>query len=272
MPANLFSSPLSEHRRTPPIKGTDMTIHPFCQTGLAALLALLLAAVYSTPAFPQNGNGPLLKPFSTATTLAPEWEPLKFPNIDRMTQYSLVTENSQQVVMASTDDSASGLIARIRVEPGDKLVLRWRWKVSSVYESGNARRKAGDDYPARIYIAFEFEPDKASFFERAKRQAAALVFGEELPGNALNYIWANQLDKGTLVANPFTDTTMMIAVESGNDKAGQWVSAERDIVPDYRRAFGAEPPTIVGVAIMSDSDNTGASARAWYGDVALSRE
>ncbi|WP_150911753.1 DUF3047 domain-containing protein [Marinobacter halotolerans] len=249
-----------------------MINHRLSKTGLAACLVLLLAAVYSTLAFPQNEKESLLKPFSTATSLAPEWEELKFPNIDRLTRYTLVTENGQQAVMASTDNSASGLIARIRVEPGEKLMLRWRWKISSVYENGNARRKSGDDYPARIYVAFEFEPDKAGFFERAKRQAAALVFGQELPGNALNYIWANQLDKGTLVANPFTDTTMMIAVESGNDKAGQWLSAERDIVADYRRAFGAEPPAIVGVAIMSDSDNTGASARAWYGDVTLTRE
>jgi DUF3047 family protein len=249
-----------------------MTIHRFSKTGLAALFILLIAAAYFDPAFAQKDNQTLLKPFSTATTLAPEWDVLKFPNIDRKTEYTLVKENDQQVVMASTGNSASGLIARVRIEPGDKLMLRWRWKISSVYENGNARRKSGDDYPARIYVAFEFEPDKAGFFERAKRQAAALVFGEELPGNALNYIWANQLDQGTLVANPFTDTTMMIAVESGNNKAGQWVSAERDIVADYRRAFGTEPPAIVGVAIMSDSDNTGASARAWYGDVALSRE
>jgi hypothetical protein len=183
-----------------------------------------------------------------------------------------VKDEGEQVVMADTNNSASGLIARVRVEPGEQLILRWRWKISSVYEKGDARSKNGDDYPARIYVAFEFEADKAGFFERAKRKAAALVFGEELPGNALNYIWANQLEKGSTVANPFTDTTMMLAVESGNGKAGQWVTAERDIVADYREAFGTEPPPVVGVAIMSDSDNTGESARAWYGDVSLSRE
>ena len=237
-------------------------------TGLATLIAALLL----NPALAESHGEPLLKPFSSASALEPEWAVLKFPNIDRMSQYRLVQDGDQQVVMASTDDSASGLIARIRVEPGDKLMLRWRWKISSVYKNGNARSKDGDDYPARIYVAFEFEADKAGFFERAKRKAAALVFGEELPGNALNYIWANTLEKGALVANPFTDTTMMLAVESGNQKAGQWVTAERDIVADYRKAFGTEPPAVVGVAIMSDSDNTGESAKAWYGDVSLSRQ
>lgn len=239
---------------------------------LTTSLIALLVSLPIAPALAENTNEPVLKPFSSATSLEPDWGVLKFPNIDQMTEYQLVQEHGEQVVMASTDGGASGLIARIRVEPGDQLMLRWRWKISSVYQNGDARSKAGDDYPARLYVAFEFEADKAGFFERAKRKAAALVFGEELPGNALNYIWANKLEQGALVANPFTDTTMMLAVESGNEKAGQWVTAERDIVADYRRAFGTEPPTIVGVAIMSDSDNTGESAQAWYGDVSLTRE
>lgn len=237
---------------------------------LHRLTASLIGVLLAIPALAEQSNEPLLKPFSRVTTLEPEWEVLKFPNIDRLTEYQLVEDNGEQVVMASTDGGASGLIARIRVEPGDKLMLRWRWKVLSVYEGGDARSKDGDDYPARLYVAFEFEADKAGFFERAKRKAAEVVFGEELPGNALNYIWANTLEKGEIVPNPYTATTMMVAVESGNEKAGQWVTAERDLVADYRQAFGSEPPTVVGVAIMSDSDNTGESAKAWYGDVTLS--
>jgi hypothetical protein len=211
----------------------------------------------------------LITAFSTITSLEDGWEPMEFPKIDRHSRYQLTDDDGEQVVMASTDNSASGLIARVSVEPGDSLILRWRWKVSNVYEQGNARRKEGDDYPARIYVAFEFEPDEAGFFERAKRKTVEVVFGEELPGNALNYIWANRLPVGEIVANPFTDTTMMVAVNSGTANTGEWVTVERDIVADYRKAFDREPPKLVGVAIMSDSDNTGASATAWYGDVSL---
>ncbi|WP_265091842.1 DUF3047 domain-containing protein [Marinobacter salarius] len=211
----------------------------------------------------------LITAFSTITSLEDGWEPMEFPKIDRHSRYQLTDDNGEQVVMATTDNSASGLIARVSVEPGDSLILRWRWKVSNVYEQGNARKKEGDDYPARIYVAFEFEPDEAGFFERAKRKTVEVVFGEELPGNALNYIWANRLPVGEIVANPFTDTTMMVAVNSGTANTGEWVTVERDIVADYRKAFDREPPKLVGVAIMSDSDNTGASATAWYGDVRL---
>lgn len=207
--------------------------------------------------------------FSTLSGLDDGWEPLTFPNIERHSDYQLVIDNGTQVVRAQTDNSASGLLARIHLEPGAHLTLRWRWKISNVYDDGDARRKAGDDYPARIYVAFAFQPDQASLFERARRAAVSTLFGKDLPGNALNYIWANRLPVDALVANPFTDQTQMIAVNSGASRAGQWVTVERDIVADYRRAFGKAPPPIVGIGIMSDSDNTGESATAWYGDITL---
>ena len=235
---------------------------------LAATVALSM--IVATAKADSMDNS-LVTAFSTMTSLTDGWEPMEFPKIDRHSNYQLIDDNGKKVVKATTDNSASGLIARVSVEPGDSLILRWRWKVSNVYEQGNAREKAGDDYPARIYVAFEFEPDEAGFFERAKRKTVEVVFGEELPGNALNYIWANRLPVGEIVANPFTDTTMMVSVNSGSVNTGEWVTVERDIVADYRKAFGREPPKLVGVAIMSDSDNTGETATAWYGDVSLVR-
>lgn len=214
-------------------------------------------------------EAPLLPPFSTMATLADGWEPLEFPRIDRHTRYELITDDGVQVVQATADGSASGLIARVDLAPGDSMLLRWQWKVSNVFENGDARQKSGDDYPARIYVAFEFQPEKAGWFERAKRKTVEVMFGETLPGNALNYIWANRLPEQTFIANAFTDQTMMVAVNSGSEQVGQWVTVERDIVADYRKAFGEEPPRMVGVAIMSDADNTGERAQAWYRDVEL---
>lgn len=233
--------------------------------GTAWVLALLLAS----PLLMAQES--LLQPFSTMSSLSDGWEPLEFPRIDRHTRYELVTDDGVQVVKATADNSASGLIARLSLEPGESLILRWQWKVSNVFDQGDARKKSGDDYPARIYVAFEFQPDKAGFFERAKRKTVEVMFGETLPGNALNYIWANRLPEQSIVANAFTDQTMMVAVNSGPEQTGEWVTVERDIVADYREAFGENPPRIVGVAIMSDADNTGERATAWYRDLVLEK-
>jgi hypothetical protein len=52
---------------------------------------------------------------------------------------------------------------------------------------------------------------------------------------------------------------------------GDGPPAERNIVEDYRKAFGEEPPMISGVAIMTDTDNTGESVTAYYGDIRFRR-
>ena len=72
--------------------------------------------------------------------------------------------------------------------------------------------------------------------------------------------------------NPYTDRVKMIVIESGSDQAQQWLSEKRNILQDYRDIFGEDPPHISGVAIMTDSDNTGEAATAWYGDIVFSKK
>jgi hypothetical protein len=49
----------------------------------------------------------------------------------------------------------------------------------------------------------------------------------------------------------------------------QWLDYERDIRADYEKAFGEAPGALVGIGIMTDSDNTRSSTTAWYGPVQL---
>jgi hypothetical protein len=71
------------------------------------------------------------------------------------------------------------------------------------------------------------------------------------------------------VPNPFTDRVRMIVVESGDSHLGTWRAYERNIYEDYKRAFGEEPPMISGIAVMTDTDNTGESTTAYYGEISL---
>jgi hypothetical protein len=200
------------------------------------------------------------------------WKPLPFKKIEKHTHYSLVTDDGTTVVKAVSEASASGLIREVQIDPQEYPIVRWRWKVSNILKKGNVYRKDGDDYPARLYITFKYDPRKLSFSERLKYQAAKLWYGEYPPLAAINYIWESHAAIGTMVSNPYTDRVMMIVVESGAEKLNQWVSEERDIYEDYKRAFGEEPPLISGVALMTDTDNTGESATAYYGDILFMRD
>jgi len=200
-------------------------------------------------------------------TLPPGWKPLTFKKIERHTTYTLVKDNDTVVIKAVGEASASGLTREIKINPKDYPIVQWRWKVTNILKKGDVHRKEGDDYPARIYITFEYDSSKLGFFEKAKYEMVRLRDGEYPPLAAINYIWECKAPVGTMVPNPYTARVMMFVVESGTAKLNQWVDEERNVYEDYKKAFGEEPPMISGVAIMTDTDNTGESATAYYGDI-----
>ncbi len=168
------------------------------------------------------------------------------------TDYRVVEDDGQKVLQAKSQAAASGLVFETEYDPSEYPVLSWRWKIDHILTKGDSRTRSGDDYAARIYVIFPHW-----FFPKTK---------------TLNYIWANRLPKEAIQPNAFTSNAMMIAVESGDEKAGQWISVQRNIVDDYRRAFGEEPPNVGAIAIMTDTDNTGESAIAWYSDIEAHRQ
>lgn len=211
--------------------------------------------------------------FSIATegvTLPEGWTPLTFKKIERHTTYEVVKDGPVSVVKAVSEASASGLTKAVAIDPHEYPIVRWRWKVENLLQKGNVNRKDGDDYPARLYITFAYEPAKVSFGRKLKYQAGRVLFGD-IPIGALNYIWDGKSPVGTVVDNAFTDFAKMIVVESGPQRIGTWVEEERNVYEDYRLAFGEEPPAISGVAIMSDTDNTMERAVAYYGDIIFVR-
>jgi hypothetical protein len=195
------------------------------------------------------------------------WQPLTFERISRHTAYSLVDDAGSVVIKAVSEQSASGLTRSVSIDPREYPVIQWRWKINNVLQKGDVTSKAGDDYPARVYITFAFDPDRAGYLERLEYEASRLLLGQDVPYRAISYIWGSNSPTGTMIANAYTGRVMMFVVESGAGKLQQWVTQKRNVYEDYRKAFGEEPPVISGIAIMTDTDNTGESVVAWYGDI-----
>jgi len=197
------------------------------------------------------------------------WHPLTFKKIPSHTQYILVKDGDTVVIKAVSRASASGLLKKIRIDPHKYPFVRWKWKICNIYKNGDVTKKTGDDYPARIYITFEYAPDRIGLWEKIKFNLAKQFYGEYPPSAAINYIWASHAPIGTIISNPYTERTKMIVVRSGKKALNTWINEERNLFDDYIRAFGEKPPMISGIAIMTDSDNTKESATAFYGDIQL---
>lgn len=224
-------------------------------------------ATDDTPTVLEVGRFSTSRPGSAHTD---GWKALAFKKIPTPTAYELVVDADTVVVKATSNGAASGLIKDVTINPTVFPIVRWRWKVGNILSRSDVTRKSGDDYPARLYITFEYDPAKVSFRKKLKYQAGRALFGD-IPIAALNYIWDSKTAVGTIVDNAYTDFAKMIVVESGAAKVGEWVEESRNVYEDYKQAFGEDPPVINGVAIMTDTDNTKERAVAYYGDIRFMR-
>jgi hypothetical protein len=164
------------------------------------------------------------------------------------TDYQLASEAPGVVLRAESEGAGSGLVRRIEIDLEKTPYLHWSWKAGNILHGNDEHSRAGDDYPVRIYVVFS----GGLFFWRTR---------------AINYVWSSHQPVGTQWPNAFTSQTRMIAVDSGSEMLGQWISHSRNIREDYRQLFGEEIRAADAVAIMSDTDNTGQKATAWYGDI-----
>ena len=248
----------------------------FSKKSRRSICFVVVLSCMTNLSFAQSSSPSILEvgKFSDAqegSTFPPEWKPLTFDKIKEHTYYELVKEQDVVVVKAMSVESSSGLTREISIDPQEFPIVQWRWKVENIYKKGDVTRKDGDDYPARLYITFSYDSKKVGFFEKAKYEAAKLLYGQYPPLSAINYIWESKSPIGTVVPNPYTDRVQMFVIQSGSDKIGQWVTEEHNVYEDYQRAFGEEPPNISGVAIMTDSDNTKESAIAYFGDIVFKK-
>ena len=258
----------SRRRTTPALKEGNGTM--LVATGVLFSTWLLIA-----PACLWAQNGAVLEvgKFSASQvgqTMPDGWKPLTFKKIPKHTSYEVVKDGGVTIVKAVSEAAASGLIKPVAIDPKEFPIVRWRWKIDNVLQRSDVALKEGDDFPARLYITFEYDPDRVSLGKKLKFKAGQALFGD-IPIAALNYIWETKTPVGTIVENAYTDFAKMVVVESGTQNVGMWIDEERNIYEDYKKAFGEEPPMINGVAIMSDTDNTKEQVTAYYGDIVFQK-
>jgi hypothetical protein len=231
--------------------------------------ALLLAVAGSLSCAANAAEAPVLAPFSAAApgaSLPAPWKVTTLPGISRHTRYTLVRDGDAVVLRADAEASMAGVAHPLKLEVRDHPVIEWRWKILNLLTKSDIATKGGDDYPARVYILFDYDIRKLPFSVRARIRLARL-YGADVPLAALCYVWDGKAAAGTSVWSAYTDRVRMIVAESGDANLGNWVTIRRDVAADFRAAFGEEPPAISGVVLATDTDNTGESATAFYGDI-----
>ncbi len=176
------------------------------------------------------------------------WKP--FPKFSGETSYRIFRDGTNSVLEARAAATGSGLSMEkhLRLAPGS--VVEWRWKIDRVPVKGLDTKISGFDHAARIFLAFH------------------TFVG---PPRSINYVWANQTPVGQTFSHPNSKRARFLVLETGNGKGGQWISEKRDIVADYRKLFGEDPPELVGIGLITDGDDTKETVVGYYDDLRIYR-
>ena len=169
------------------------------------------------------------------------------------TRYQIEPLDGAGSLQASSQSGASILITSLRVDPRTHPWLTWRWRVERFVEGEDLRRKEGSDASARVYAYFDTP-------------------GLPWQKRNIDYVWSATLPVGTILQSPYSKHSKILVVESGRDHPGTWRTVERNLLEDYRHCFGADPPMMVALGVMTDTDSTRTDALAYYDDLALARE
>jgi len=243
--------------------------------GLAPIVLVIAGCALLAERPPDDAVAlPYVKSFASGkadAARAPDWQVWRFSRFKKPTRYELVRDSGQLVVKATADGSASGLRHLVKLDPAVYPLLSWRWKVNELIASADNTRKETEDSPVRVLVTFNGDIEKLPLADRLLFDDVYVLTGRRMPYATLVYIWENRLREGTVIPNAHTSRIKMIVAESGRKNLGRWRTVTRNVVEDFKRAFGEEPGTITSIGIMTDTDNTGTKTEAFYGDIQFRR-
>ncbi|WP_138429364.1 DUF3047 domain-containing protein [Fodinibius saliphilus] len=135
----------------------------------------------------------------------------------------------------------------------DTPILSWRWRVHKLPKGANEDINGKNDTAASLYVVFDM--GRIAFFKKVPK--------------SIRYTWSSSLEPGTNTSKLFGNQQILV-LESGEKNAGKWKTFERNIVEDYRRLFGDDPPQKpLAILLMSDGDSMNDNSIADYDDIML---
>ena len=173
------------------------------------------------------------------------------------TQYSRA---GRGIIKAESRGSRSSLFKDVEEKKRKFPILSWRWKVSNTVRSAIETRKDRFDAAARVMVVF------------GKEQSFRMIGGGEPSGPRIEYIWASRIAKDHIFDHPGEKNCKVFVVESGEGKAGQWIYEERNILKDYKTAFGGDPEGVLAIGIETDTDHSNEMVTAFYSEPILKKK
>jgi hypothetical protein len=180
---------------------------------------------------------------ATRETVPPGWELSVHTGEPHL---QLVQDAGKQVLQIRSDQASFALQKKIHISLQATPLLVWDWKVTDLPKGGDFRRSSSDDQAAQLIIAFS-----SSRF--------------------LSYLWDSTVPKGTIApasAPPFKKV-FAVVMQSGTQELGKWITERRNLIEDYKQAYGEEPEVMEGLRIQINSQHTKSRAESYWDSIAV---
>jgi hypothetical protein len=197
------------------------------------------------------------------------WVHRPMSKLKKDTVYTLIQADGRTVLRGAADGSASFFVCRFHSAMEVPASISWRWKTDALVPGADNRDKKLEDAPLRVIVGFDGDHATLPEVEKKRFKRARSLSGLNLPYALLMYIWSDHVPVNTVIPSAHTGQVKMIVVASGAEGLGQWQTVKRSLADDYRLAFGADPGPVLGVAVMTDTDNTGTRAVGEYADILI---
>lgn len=243
---------------------TSLWARCWALAGWVAASLLLVGCSHRLASSPESSA------WATASLLSqtPMWEHRTFKN-RAPTDYR-GTQHQGRPALHAHSRSGSSLMRHRLQWPGDRIgTLHFSWFIEALEPAFDLTDRDTEDAVARVILTFDGDRSRLSARDRALSELALLVTGEPLPYATLMYVWDHQHPEGTVLKHPASSRIRLLVVRSGADGLGRWQDIDRDVRADFEHMFGETPATLTGIGLMTDANNTGLTAQAWFGPVRL---
>jgi hypothetical protein len=208
---------------------------------------------------------------NSAGGLPNNWVPMVVFRNRKKTEYQLVADGDKTVLHAYAAGATSGLMENVSIDPNAQPWINWKWKIGSQAKSIDNSQRPTEDSPVRIILGFDGDKDSLPFSEQILFDTAKLLTGYEFPYATLMYIWDPKASVGSVKKSKRSSRIRTMVVENGLNTVDQWRDFTRNIVEDFQKAYGEKPGKLIGVGVLTDTDEPDETVEAWYGDIRLLR-
>ncbi|HBQ22085.1 MAG: hypothetical protein A2Z91_03625 [Deltaproteobacteria bacterium GWA2_38_16] len=164
--------------------------------------------------------------------------------------YKIIKGPGQDFIQATAKNAASGIYYEFPdkefYNPTSKPFISWKWKVNRFPKKEDEKV---EDFAARIYVIF---PAKVFIFSKC-----------------IEYVWDDKLAQGTRTKSSLSSRIQIFVLQNGKKEG--WIQEERNVVEDYKQAFGEDEvdDKIGAIAFMSDSDDSETEGQSLFDEIKI---